>query len=281
MSRAYKPIGADSRSPFAGCVILIAAMAIMVFLVVFSTWGLFRQYNEIVKFTDSKPQPVPVTALETQEAPINALAEKLEKFRQELAGDQPTELVLSPDEINLTIAAYEPFSELRRTFRVLAIEGDTLAIAISFQLNGKPRLTRADEAGWITTDPRFLNATLKAHPQLLGREVVLQITAIEVPNAAVPVEFMEQMTPYRITERYLTHPVLGPLMAKLTAVEVRDGRVVLKRTPGQVPSDRISSAEVDSASARLFKWLGIIACLFLVGVGTLIIIGLRAKGRRA
>ena len=280
MSNAAKPIGADSRSPFAGCAILIAAMAVMVFLVVFSTWGLFRQYNEIVKFTSSEPVPVELTSLEAHEAEINPLAEKLEKFRQELTGDQATQLGLTPAEINLAIAAYEPFQELRGTFRVLAIEGDALKIAISFKLNGRPRLARAGESGWLASDPRYLNATLTAKPQLLGKEVVLQLTAIEVPKATVPVEFMEQMSPYRITERYLTHPLIGPSMASLTAVEVTNGTVVLKRTLGEVPGDRISNAQVDSASARLFKLLGLIVCVFLVCAGTLVFVGLRAKARK-
>lgn len=281
MSSALKPIGADSRSPFAGCAILIAAMGVMVFLLVFSTWGLFRQYNEIVKFTDSEPVPVPVSSLAELETAINPLAEKLEKFRQDLAGDTEAQLALTPAEINLAIAAYEPFVELRNTFRVLAIEGETLRIAISFKLNGKPRLARAGESGWMVSDPRYLNATLRAKPQLLGREVVLQLTAIEVPKAAVPVEFMEQMSPYRITERYLTHPLIGPLMGKLTAVAVTDGSLILKRTPGEMPGDRINAAQVDSASARLFKLLGLIACVFLTCVGILIFVGLRAKARKA
>jgi hypothetical protein len=253
----------------------------MVFLVVFSTWGLFRQYNEIVKFTGSDPVPVEVTPLEAHEAEANSLAEKLEKFRQELAGDQVAQLALTPPELNLAITAYEPFVELRNTFRVLAIEGDTLKIAISFKLNGKPRLARAGESGWMTSDPRYLNGTLLAKPQLLGKEVVLQLTAIEVSNATVPVEFREQMSPYRITERYLAHPVIGPLMAKLTAVEVANGTLILKRNPAEVPGDRISAAQVDSASARLFKLLGLVACVFLLGVGILIFVGLRAKARKA
>jgi hypothetical protein len=224
---------------------------------------------------------VEVTPLEAHEAEANSLAEKLEKFRQELAGDQVAQLALTPPELNLAIAAYEPFLELRNTFRILAIEGDTLKIAISFKLNGKPRLARAGESGWMTSDPRYLNATLLAKPQLLGKEVVLQLTAIEVPNATVPVEFREQMSPYRITERYLAHPVIGPLMAKLTAVEVANGTLILKRNPDEVPGDRISAAQVDSASARLFKLLGLIACVFLLGVGILIFVGLRAKARKA
>ena len=279
MFESNKKIGANAHSPFAGCAILIAALAVMIFLVVFSTWGLFRQYREIAKFTAATPLPVEVSSLDGREGEINPLAEKLEKFRQELAGGGDATLVLTPAEMNLAIAAYEPFKELRGTLRVLAVEGQALRIGISFKLNGKPRFAREGERGWIASDPRFLNATLVARPQLLGREVVLKLAAIDVPNAKVPVEFMEQMSPYRITERYLTDPLIGPAMAQLTSVEVVDGGVVLRRKSGEVPGDRISDAQLDFASSRLFTVLGILACVFLVVVGVLIFVGLRAKGR--
>ncbi|MEI7911340.1 MAG: hypothetical protein WCK77_17035 [Verrucomicrobiota bacterium] len=276
-----KPIGANAHSPFAGCAILIAALAVMVFLVVFSTWGLFRQSHEIEKFTAAVPRAVEVDAIDGREGELNRLAEKLEKFRDELAGKGEIALALTPAEMNLAIAVYEPFKDLRGTFRVMAVDGQTLRIAIAFKLNGRPRFARNGEPGWISSDPRYLNATLVARPQLLGHEVVLKLDAIEVPNAKVPVEFMEQMSPYRITERYLTDALLGPAMGMLTAVEVVDGGVVLRRKPGQVPGDRISAEQVDFASSRLFTLLGVVACLFLLFVGIVIFVGSRAKNRAA
>jgi hypothetical protein len=273
-------IDANARSPFAGCIILILALLVMLFLIVFSTWGLFRQFNEIVKFTGDQPQPVPVATLEGREAEINTLAEKLEKFRQDLTGDAKAELALTTAELNLAIAAYEPLDELRRTFHITGIEGDSLKIAIAFKLNGKPRLAREDEPGVMASDPRYLNATLTAKPQLLGREVVLQISSIEVPGVDVPREFIEQMSPYRITERYQTHKTIGPAMAKLTSVAITDGAVVVTRTPGESPADRISDSAVDSASSRFFTALAIAACVFLVFVGIIIFIGLRAKAAK-
>ncbi|MCU0777056.1 MAG: hypothetical protein MUF86_05235 [Akkermansiaceae bacterium] len=69
---------ATARSPFAGCAILIAALLVMVFLVVFSVFTLFRQFAEIEKFTSDKPRMLEVSKLEDQEAALNRLAEKLE-----------------------------------------------------------------------------------------------------------------------------------------------------------------------------------------------------------
>jgi hypothetical protein len=271
----------SARSPFAGCAILIAAFLVMVFLIVFSILTLFRQFNEIAKFTAEKPVALEVSALENQEAALNDLAERIESFRQQLSGDAEATLALTPAEMNLAIAAYAPFKDLRGTFRILSAEGDTLRIAISFPLNGKPRLAREGETGWLTSDPRYLNATLVARPGLLKREVVLKLDNLEVPGASVPREFIEQMSPYRITERYLAHPELGPAMAKLTRAGIADGRLVFTRTPGEIPADAISDAQVDNASSRFFTILGVAASLFLVFAGIIIFLGLRGKAARS
>jgi len=266
-----------ARSPFAGCAILVVAVSVMVFLVVFSVVTLFRQYAEIEKFTADEPRLLEVSNIEDGESTLNDLAERLEEFRQKLAGGADATLELTPDEINLAIAAFEPLKELRGTFRVIEADGDALRIAICFPLNGRPRLARDDEPGWITSDPRFLIGTLVAKPALSQREVILRIDEIEVPGAAVPREFIEQMSPYRISERYLDHPVIGPAMAALTRVEVGDGCLGLVRVAGESPADAISDAEVDRAGARLFTILGIAASLFLVFAGVVILTGLRAR----
>ena len=271
---------ASARSPFAGCAILITALLVMVFLVVFSIFSLFRQFDEIVKFTSDKPQTLEVTALENREGALNSLAERLEGFRQQLDGDAEATLALTPEDLNLAIAAYPVFKDLRGTFRVLSAGDDTLRIAISFPLNGRPRLAHKDEKGLIATDPRHLNGTLVARPTLLQHELVLKLDDLLVPGASVPREFIDQMSPYRITERYLQHPVLGPAMAKLTGVAVADGRLVLRRVPGESPAGAISDEQVDGAGGRLFTVLGSASLVFLFVAGAVVVIGLRAKSAR-
>jgi hypothetical protein len=93
----------------------------------------------------------------------------------------------------------------------------------------------------------------------------------------VPREFIEQMSPYRIAERYLAHPILGPAMAQLSSVEVANGSLRLFRKPGESPADTITDEQVDAASSRFFLILGAAASLFLVFAGIIIFIGLRGK----
>lgn len=271
----------SARSPFAGCAIFIAAVAVMVFLIGFSVLTLFRQFNEIARFTDDKPVPVEISSLDKREPQLNELAERVEKFRQDLAGESPASLALSADDINLAIASQEAFKELRGTFRVTSIADETLRIAISFPLNGRPRLAKEGEPGWIASDNRFLNATLVARPVLASKEVVLAIDTIEVPGKTVARGFIEQMSPYRVTERYMAEHEIGKVMARLTRVKIEGDRVVISRIPGEIAAATITDAQVDSGASRFFKTLGIAACAFLAFAAVVILLGVRAKARRS
>lgn len=252
----------------------------MLFLIGFSTYVLFRQYAEIEKFTEDSPAPRGIVSIREHESEVVALAESLEAFRQQLDGTTAAELRLTPQQINLAIAAYAPLEELRGTFEVIAIHEDHLEIAISFPLNGKPRLSRDDESGWITSDSRYLNATIQARPALLQRELILQILEITpTSGAAVPRDFIDLMSPYRITERYLEHPVIAPAMAALTRVGIDTGALVFTREPGVNPVDFISESEVDSGARRFFMFFGIGATLFLIIAAMVLFIGLRSNKR--
>jgi hypothetical protein len=270
----------SARSPFAGCAIFIAAFAVMVFLIGFSILTLFRQFGEIAKFTGEKPVPVEISSLDGKQTELQNLNTRLQNFQQQLEGEGETSLSLSAEDLNTAIAAQDSFKELRGTFRVMEISGETLRIAISFPLNGKPRFARDNEPGWIASDSRYLNGTLIARPTLLKKEVVLSIDKIEVPGATVPREFVDQMSPYRITERYLTDKVIGPAMAKLTGVFIADGRINFRRKLGENPTTTISRDQVDSSKSRLFTTIGIAACVFLAFAGCIVLIGSRAKARK-
>ncbi|WP_411825736.1 hypothetical protein [Luteolibacter sp. AS25] len=270
----------SEKSPFAGCAILIVAAAVMIFLIGFSITVLFRQFNEIVKFTDEKPAVVPVVSLEGKEAELNTLAEKLEAFRLGLGGEETAILELNASELNLAIHTYKDFEDLRGMLDVKDISPEEIRFDISFQLNGKPRLGRKEGEGMFTSDPRYLNGVLIAEPGLLNQEVVLQVRDIKVPDKVVPREFLEQMSPYRIAERYVGDSTIGDVMGQLTNVELGDGFIRFEKVAGEVAKDTISDEDVDLASTKLFTFLGIAASIFLLIVAVILILGLRLKKRR-
>lgn len=275
-----EPRSVSEKSPFAGCAILIAAVLVMVFLIGFSISVLFRQFNAIAKFTGEKPVPIEVVSVDGREAELNRLAEKIEAFRQAVGDEGSAELELDAEEINLAISAYEDFKDLRGMMKVAEITPDGIRMEISFQLNGKPRMAKQGEGGWITSDPRYLNGIIVARPGILKREVVLQLKDIEVKGSEVPPEFIAQMSPYRIAERYVDDGGIGSVMPKLTSVSLKEGTVLFEKKAGESAKDTVTDEQVDAASRRLFTFLGIAASLFLLFVAIVIFVGLRLKKTR-
>jgi len=276
---ATDPTKATARSPLAGCAILITVGLMVIFLVVFSAVSFFRQADAISKFTQEKPAPVEVTSLVGKEVEIQALSSRLEAFNKQLDGDQPATLALSADDLNLAVAAYQPFTDLRGTFRVREITDKNMRIDVSYKMNGKPRRTKEGENGLITSDFQYLNGSLIARPSLEKNEVSLKIDEVIVPGKAVPEEFVIRLSPYQVMQRYLTDPVMGTVMKKLTRVELANGQLLLKRVPGENQSDAITHEQVDSGSNRLFKVFGIVVSVFLAFVTVMILITIRRAKR--
>ncbi len=263
----------SARSPFAGCTILIAAVVVMVFLVGFSVWNLFRLDKELAKFTSPQAVPVPVAKLDGNEAALNDLKARIELFRSDLGAEPAREcrLALGADDLNACIAAFDAFKDLRRTLHVQAIKDDHLLIDISFPLNARP----------FSGESRFLNATMEAVPELLQGEVILRVRDLRVPGGAtVPKEFLGQFSPYRVFERYRNDKALGPAMRQLTGLEIRDQRVVVRAIPGENPPVTAADAPAPESGNRALKLAGLAACLFLMFAGTVVFVGLRQSAKR-
>jgi len=278
------PPQATARSPFAGCLILILALAMLIFLVGWATWLPFKQAGEMEKFTAATAITLPTDPIEGNEPKVNDLVERMEAFRTELHGDpaKPARIELSADDLNLAIAAFSPVQQLRGSFRVKEITADALIIDICYKLNGRPRRTKDGEEGFVTSDPRYLIGTLKGHPLLARKELALKVDSLAVPDGkSVADGFMQHFSTLRIFEAYVKDPVLGPAMAGLTKVSLEDGKMVLARNPGETPPDVVSDAAFRQGGGRLITWLGIGACLFLAFAATMVFMGLRKQRKAA
>jgi hypothetical protein len=215
-----------ARNPVAGCIIIVVALLSLAFLVGFGIWNLFKLDRELAKFTEPEARPTAVPDLVAHAAVVNVLNSKVETFTTDAGNDRDATLQLTPEEINLAIAAFPPFEELRRTFSVESIEDGKMRIQISFPLRGSP--TRKDES-------RYLNGTMVATPELAGGELILLVDRIDVPGKAVPDGFIGQLSPYRITKPYLENEALGPGMKRLTGLALADGSLTLRIAPGEAP----------------------------------------------
>lgn len=260
---------------------MIAAMLILVSLIGFSIWLPFRQADEIEKFTRKEPVDRPVATIEGNEPAVNALVERLETFRRDATGDGDKEASIALDaaELNLAIAMSPLLEELRGSFHVREIRDNELVIDICYRLNGRPRLARDGEDGFVTSDPLYLVGTIYGRPVLMRRELTLQVDRLEVPGSEIPEGFMHHFSSLRIFEKATKDETVGPVMAALTRAELKDGKLVLARIPGETPPETISNDAFRSGGGRIIRFLGAGAVLFLIFAGIMIFIGIRRQRR--
>ncbi|MDA1006530.1 MAG: hypothetical protein O3A87_08640 [Verrucomicrobia bacterium] len=256
----------STRSPLAGCTIVIVGICAMAFLVGFVIWNLFKLDKEIAKFTTDQAVPIPAPDLVEDITAYNDFKSRIEIFKDTEGNGDDATLELTAHDINMAIASFDEFTELRHTFSVSEVVDGKLHIAISFPLRGKP----------LSDEMRYLNGTMIAVPKLVGDEIILDIEKIEVPDAVVPDGFIGQMSPYRISQRYMEDELLGGWMKRLTAVSVNDGKVALTVNAAQAAEEELPE-DVSPFVNRFLLVTGASAAGF---IGIVVILALLAKRRR-
>ena len=259
---------AQAQNPGAGCIIMIVALSSLAFLIGFGVWSLFTQHREIAKFTSTSPQEIPLPDLEANAAAMIQLNASLETFRTEAGNERTASLRLSPEGINLALAAFEDFGELRKTFSVKKITSDEVHIEISFKMRGSPLNSE---------DYRYLNGTMITKPELSGGEIFFNVDRIEVPGKSVPEGFIGVFSPYRPAQVYLAdEDGAGPWMRKLTSLVLEDGFINLTIEPSDVPPE---SEPEDIEFGHILRAVILFAAVLLAFVATAIFAFKRSRAR--
>ncbi len=257
----------STRSPLAGCSIIFVGIAAMIFLVAFVIWNLFKLDSEISKFTTDEAIPTPLADPVEEITAFNDFKSRLVLFKDAEGTKQDATLELSPMDINLAIASFVEFEELRGTFSVIEIKDGKLHIAISFPLRGKP----------MSEDMRYLNGTMIALPKLSEEEIILEIERIDVPDATVPDGFIGQMSPYRFSQQYVEDEFLGPWMKRLTDLSVKDGKVILT----VIAETADLEEEPEDVSPYITRFLIVSACSAIIFGLVILLVTLSARKRKA
>ncbi len=259
---------AQAQNPGAGCIIMIVALSSLAFLIGFGVWSLFKQHREIAKFTSTSPQEIPLPDLEANAAAMIQLNASLETFRTEAGNERTASLRLSPVGINLALAAFEDFGELRKTFSVKKITSDEVHIEISFKMRGSPLNSE---------DYRYLNGTMITKPELSGGEIFFNVDRIEVPGKSVPEGFIGVFSPYRPAQVYLAdEDGAGPWMRKLTSLVLEDGFINLTIEPSDVPPE---SEPEEIEFGHILRAVILFAAVLLAFVATAIFAFKRSRAR--
>lgn len=244
-------------SPFAGCLIIAAAFAVMVFLVAFTFWSLNRMESEIKTFTEEEARPTPVLDPVNFETEFNDLSRRLDGFKTAVQADEPARIELTPTDINLAISAHETFKNLRSTFYVTEINPESIAVQISYPMRGYPF---GDGAG------HYLNGTLEGVPELESGQILLQLTTIHSEKGTVPEQFVAHLSDHQITAPYLEDESMGPVLKRLTSVSLGEKALVLEFDPAAAPPGQqpITISEIEETKRKALTAFGVGGSIFLI-----------------
>ncbi|MDP0492444.1 MAG: hypothetical protein Q7Q71_15465 [Verrucomicrobiota bacterium JB023] len=258
----------QSHSPFAGCSIIIVAIVMMVFLVGFTIWSLFKVDAAITEFTQDEAVQTIVPDPAQYEKEFNDLSRRLEGFASNLSLGKKAELELTPLDLNLAIASYDRFKALRHTFSVAEIKEDEVAITIAYQLGSRP----LGEG-----KPRYLNGTMYGVPRLDTGHILLDLSRIDSLKGEVPEQFVAQLSDHQITAPYLEDKTIGPYLKQLTRLELTPGALIVEADPATAPPT--SSRPAPTKDEAIFKFTSIFL-VALVVFGLFLFFFLRSgKGR--
>ncbi len=257
------------RSPFAGCIIMIVIASVALLVIGMAIFSLIRQNQEIDKFTEAQKKEIILPAIEGNEAPLNALHERLQAFRNELLAkpDQTHTLALSKEDLNFLLVSAPILKDLAAQCSVKELRDGRIITEYSRAINGMPG----------SNTLRYLNAQATFRPTFAEKSVSLQIEKLDATKAPVAAEFIAQIPPYRIGIDQQKDPVFGPVLQQLTACEVIGDKLILRRVPGEITALTVDDKTVKSSFMRILR---VLVIGFLVIAATGIFFALRTSAKR-
>ena len=235
----------------AGCLgFLFLCFVLLVGLGVGGYWWYTQQ---IEKYTDAEPAPIP--AVEMSEEEIAELQQKVDSFVSQAmppsgAGkaassdkaveneDQPPsmELVLTADQINALLQSNEAFAN--RAF--IEIEDATILAQVSIPTDQIPG-----------GGGRHFNADAEIEVSLEDGVLLIQIVDAKVKGEELPQEFMTELSKQNLAKELYENPDTAKVIHRFESIEVVDGtvRMRLKRQKTNESSAPQSSEEADAIKA--------------------------------
>jgi hypothetical protein len=205
---------------FYGCLTVAILALIAVLLVGAGAYFGYRAVEEFVQeYAEDAPKPVPVVELPAEE--VEAVQERIKKFRDALSAGKPTEpLVLTAAEINSLIAEV-PVLEGR-----LAVDfaGDKVRGQVSLPL---------DALGFpanVLFPGKYLNGNAEFRVGIEDGELVVRLESLEVKGKRVPDTFVATLRTENLAREANT-PANAPHVAKIKSIEIKDDKLIISPKP--------------------------------------------------
>lgn len=276
------------RSPFAGCLILIVIGIVICILVGTTAYTLKKQTDAYQTFTEEEARPAPVEDPSKFPAKFNSLANRLRHFDHEVKNNRPAEIELTPLDLNLAIARFDALKNFRGQFHFDTITDTELSGTLHYPFNSNKNLPGfVRSILGIEARDNNLNGTFSGTPLLTDGKLILNFTKINSSRGDIPEELLANISRVLISgelEKALEEdpenpPELLKTLRKLTSLSLRDGKLILTHTPGQVPPSVKEESDAMATKAKQLIALGAVIFI-LTMILFFILMSRRQKAKR-
>lgn len=172
------------------------------------------------------PAPVPVPRVEAEPEEIRAVQERFQAFADALQAGRPASaLSLSERELNLLINHAPQAGEFKDHVHV-AIVGNKLRGTLSLPL---------EKLGLRQLKNRYLNGVAEVKASLENGILLVTLDALEVNGQPVPERIMAGIRSQNLVKDLYKDAASVELLKKLEALEVEDGRLLIKPRAAPAP----------------------------------------------
>tara|TARA_R110000850_G_scaffold271383_2_gene405628 strand:- start:1949 stop:2650 length:702 start_codon:yes stop_codon:yes gene_type:complete len=221
-----------SRSPDSGGTGKFAACCgsgclVMVILIVAIGFFGFRMLSdkvEILVSSYTSEQPVAISAPLVSQAEADRVVARFDDFSAALSsGEIPPPLVLSGDDINTLIYHHPNLKGLAGKTKV-SIEGDQLKSIISVDLDALdiPIKFIADQV-----EGRYFNGEGSFSLNMVGRNPVLHMEAIEMNGVTLPERVMKEVRTENLLDQLQAEPEVRSMLNQISDLKIENGRLII------------------------------------------------------
>ena len=189
---------------------------LLVVVLVAGLIGLRFAKKMITDFTSTSPQPLPQVNM--PQAELDALQQRIEKFRGEvLQGTAPEPLTLSANELNALLNSDPDVQAWKGKLYVL-LEGNQLKAKVSLPM---------DQLGLPVFRGRYLNGTATLDLAISNNLLRMTAESLVVNGKVVPEVYMEKVRRQNLAHEVNTNPRVRAALEKIKEIQVKDGKLTI------------------------------------------------------
>ena len=213
-------------SGFAGCLIPITIVGVLIAMVTWAIYTLLEQDKKIDAFTTALPAPIEI-ATPTPEN-LEALYAKLDSF----AAGRILTTTLSTADLNALIATHPALVDLAPMLTVTAITPEHVEAQSAFPMR---------KLG--SQNPRYLNAEITTIPRVANDgQLFFDLLTLEVPGKTVDEGFVGNYRQQRIIDSMVLRPFdvapgIKAAIESITAVDLSDDTLTITRSAPPEPEE--------------------------------------------